>query len=232
MAFKRFALDDITVTIYKRRGSRNLRVTVRPDGEVRVSIPAWAAYPVGVQFARSRLDWIRAQLQATSLPSLRDGQSIGKAHHLYFMSSAAVTAPRTRLQPSAITVTHPPHLTSEHNEVQAAAQRASVRALRVQAENLLPQRLQKLAATHGLSYRSVSIKRMTGRWGSCDQQQRIVLNLYLMLLPWPLIDYVLLHELAHTQVLRHGPDFWQVLEKLSPTAKADRKALRAYQPAL
>jgi predicted metal-dependent hydrolase len=53
-----------------------------------------------------------------------------------------------------------------------------------------------------------------------------------MLLPWPLIDYVLLHELAHTHVLRHEPDFWTALERLCPSAKADRKALRAYRPML
>ena len=73
---------------------------------------------------------------------------------------------------------------------------------------------------------------MTSRWGSCDQQHNIVLNLFLMQLPWELIDYVLVHELAHTQVLRHGPDFWQLMERLLPDCRSLRRRMRDHQPVL
>ena len=53
-----------------------------------------------------------------------------------------------------------------------------------------------------------------------------------MQLPWNLIDYVLLHELTHTNILRHGPDFWQALEAVLPNMAVLKKTLREYQPVL
>jgi predicted metal-dependent hydrolase len=109
---------------------------------------------------------------------------------------------------------------------------ASIRALRKQATSLLLARLKQIAAEKGLSYRSSAIKQLKSRWGSCDQHANITLNLYLVQLPWHLIDYVILHELAHTQVLHHGPDFWDVLERLQPNARSLRRAMKEYRPTL
>ena len=53
-----------------------------------------------------------------------------------------------------------------------------------------------------------------------------------MQLPWELIDYVILHELTHTVVLRHGPDFWSALARVDSKVDNHRKAIRAYQPTL
>src|SRR5207245_10741873 len=115
---------------------------------------------------------------------------------------------------------------------QKAAKAACVRALRVQAERLLAQRLRALADLYQFEYRSASIKQLKSRWGSCDADAAIVLNLFLIQLPWHLIDYVLLHELAHTKALHHGPDFWQELERCLPHAKQLRREIKQYNPAV
>ena len=44
-------------------------------------------------------------------------------------------------------------------------------------------------------------------------------------LPMPLIDYVLLHELLHTRIKRHGPEFWQAFERLMPDARKRHREL-------
>src|SRR4051812_47334406 len=83
MANKDFTLDSgLPVTVYKRRGSRSLRLTVTPHGQVRVTIPAWAPYKAGVEFAKARQDWIHTQHKP--LTPLADGQPVGKAHRLVF----------------------------------------------------------------------------------------------------------------------------------------------------
>jgi hypothetical protein len=53
-----------------------------------------------------------------------------------------------------------------------------------------------------------------------------------MQLPWHLIDYVLVHELTHTKVMRHGTPFWNELERHIPGAKQFRKEINQYQPIL
>lgn len=220
----------MTIDVYKRRNSRSLRLTVGADGEVRVSIPAWAPYSAGVNFARSRRDWIASQRRPALI--LAEGQAIGKAHHLHFRSDPAVSKPASRVSAGSVMVSHPAGIDPADPAVQKAAREGSIRALRSQAELLLPQRLSALAGKHGFRYTDVRIKRLKSRWGSCDQNGAIALSLFLMQLPWEYIDYVLLHELTHTRIMRHGPDFWQAMSELLPDAKATRKRLRAWQPAL
>lgn len=229
MAFKEFALNETqSIVIYKRRSSRSLRLSVTATGQIRVTIPLWAPYRTGLQFARSRQEWISAHQQPATI--LMNGQPVGKAHHLHLVPEQTSTKPTSRLTSSEIIVRYPSTLQVNDPSVQKVAATACLRALRIQAEKLLPQRLQGLAAVHNLRYKSVAVRQLKSRWGSCDQTKHIVLNIFLMQLPWELIDYVLLHELTHTQVLRHGPDFWQKLEKFLPTLKQCRKDLKQYQP--
>jgi hypothetical protein len=230
MANKKFMLGDLPVSVYKRRNSRSIRLTVSPEGEVKVSIPSWAPYSAGVNFARSRRTWIASQRRPVR--GLAEGQRIGKAHHIYFKAKPSSAAPSSRLGDNAVVVSHPPGLDVSHPTVQKVARDGSIRALRAQAEQLLPGRLADLADTHGFTYSGVRIKRLRSRWGSCDQDGLIALSLFLMQLPWEYIDYVLLHELVHTRIMRHGPDFWQAMLELEPQAKDLRKRLRAWQPAL
>lgn len=231
MPSKNFILDGgLSITIYKRRTNRNLRLSIAPTGQIRVTIPAWAPYSAGLNFAKSRRAWILEQ--HSPLKPLVDGQAIGKAHHLHFLPKAGAVKSSSRVGTTTVTVNYPATLSLAGDDVQQVARDACVRALRSQAEQLLPQRLAALAQAHGFSYAGVSVKRLKSRWGSCDQETNIVLNLFLMQLPWDLIDYVLLHELTHTKVLRHGPDFWKAMNEVSPKITGRKKLLKTYQPVL
>lgn len=220
-----------TVKLYKRRGNRSIRVSVARDGSVRVSLPYFAPYSAGVQFALSKSKWLLAQ-QAQTEQILKTGDRIGKAHHLIFVASQTATQPRVRTLGSEIVVTHPADLNSADPAVQHKARTAATAALRAEAEALLSGRLQKLADQTGCSYRSVRCRQLASRWGSCSSRRDITLNIFLMQLPWELIDYVLIHELTHTKVLHHGPDFWAELERHAPNAKALRKTLRNYHSSI
>lgn len=231
MATKVVEIPEIgSVTLYKRRGNRSLRLSVAADGEIRVSLPTWVPYLAGEQFARSKLEWILAHRRMSTGKGLRDGQPIGKAHRLSFVPVTHAKKVATRLQQNQIQVFHPAGTDSTHPQVQKAAQAAAIRALRKEAETLLPQRLRALAERTGFTYNSVDVKQLKSRWGSCSHQKHITLNLFLMQLPWRLIDYVLLHELTHTKVMRHGPPFWAELEKHVPRAKQLRKEMAQHHP--
>ena len=233
MPYKTFDVEDIgTVTIYKCTGSRSMRLTVSSDGSIRATIPPWVPYQAGLSFVTSRRSWIAAQQPETSNTLLRSGQRIGKAHHLLFLADASITTPSATVRGTSIRVRYPLRLAATSPIVQAAAREACIRALRTQAQKLLSRRLQQLADLYDMPYRNLRIKRLKTRWGSCDQHKDIVLNLFLVQLPWKYIDYVILHELAHTKVLHHGPQFWNVLEDLLPDAKQLRKEMRAFQPTL
>jgi predicted metal-dependent hydrolase len=233
MAQKSFALNERTkITIFKRRGNRNLRLSIGHDGDVRVSIPAWAPYKAGVDFARARLDWIEKHTNIRQSGVLHTGQAIGKAHRLRFVASASAVKVSTRVYAGDVIITHPDSLDHDEAAVQRAAEQAAIRALRQQANKLLPQRLQILADSKEFTYKSVRVKQLKSRWGSCDQHGNIVLNLYLLQLPWECIDYVLLHELTHTKIMQHGPVFWEAMKEVLPDVQQARKLMKDYHPVL
>jgi predicted metal-dependent hydrolase len=232
MAFKEFATVEFgKLKIYKRRGVRNIRLSVNTNGEVRLSLPTWMPYRAGLAFAQSKKDWVLSQ-QLNRKSELKQGQTIGRAHYLDFTPAPGITIPRSRVGRDKIAITHPQGMETSHSSVQKVAAAASIRALRVQAEALLPSRLRNLAESHNFEYRSVRIKRLKSRWGSCDQDKNITLSLFLMQLPWPIIDYVIIHELSHTRHLNHQPEFWQEVTFCLPNAKELRKQLRTFEPVL
>lgn len=218
------------VRLYKHKRARHIRISIGSNGDVRVTMPTWAPYRLGYEFAISKADWIASRKPVENV-LVHNGQ-IGKAHRLYFTESAAASKVRTRIKGQGVWVYLPPGMDTNSPEARKAATNAATKVLVAQAESLLLPRLQSLAAEHGFSYRSASVKRLRSRWGSCSQHQDIVLNCYLLQLPWELIDYVLLHELLHTQIMSHGGVFWLKLAKHVRNLPAIRKEIRRYYPIL
>lgn len=230
MPIHQYELEGIgKVTLYKRRGVRNIRLSINHDGKIRVTLPSWAPYKLGKAFVEQKKEWLIAQRPVVTI--LKDKTRIGKAHRLLFVNKP-VASVSSRVADNNISITMPLGDISESPSVQAVARRASVRALKKEARALLPQRLKFLAAKHGFEYRTVSIKELRGRWGSCSQHKDIVLNCYLMQLQWELIDYVLLHELLHTRILAHGRPFWAELANYVPNLTEIRRTMRKMQPRL
>jgi predicted metal-dependent hydrolase len=101
----------------------------------------------------------------------------------------------------------------------AVARQVSV-LLRRLARDCLPQRLSVLADRHGLSYHRVQVRGQRTLWGSCSSNGTISLNYKLLFLSPALVDYVLLHELAHTKHLDHSPAFWRKLLSMEADARS------------
>jgi len=83
----------------------------------------------------------------------------------------------------------------------------------------IAERLREIAAEFGFSYNRLTIRNQKTRWGSCSMKNNLSLNIKLALLPDELKDFILVHELAHTEIKNHGPDFWQKLESIYPNAR-------------
>ena len=121
MPAKEFRLsDELTIKVYKRRTNRSLRLSITPAGQVRVTIPAWAPYRAGYEFAKSRQAWIEEQ---RTVPNrLNNGQAIGKAHRLKLIPTANAKRISSRLLANTVVVKYPQHLSETSQSVQSAAQ--------------------------------------------------------------------------------------------------------------
>lgn len=75
----------------------------------------------------------------------------------------------------------------------------------------------------------LAVRQMRSRWGvCCPAKRRITLALGLAAVPLPLVQYVVLHEYCHFVYPNHQKEFWALVERYMPDAKARRKALRQY----
>ncbi|MDB5550497.1 MAG: hypothetical protein JWL86_481 [Rhizobium sp.] len=68
----------------------------------------------------------------------------------------------------------------------------------------------------GLVPRSIRAADFANGWGSCGPEGNILINWHLIFAPRKVLDYVVLHELAHLRHRSHGPEFWEFLRGLAP----------------
>lgn len=80
----------------------------------------------------------------------------------------------------------------------------------------------------GVQYTAIRLSGARTRWGSCGPSNSINLVWRLVKAPCEVIDYVILHELAHILYRNHGPAFWAQVQALMPDYKARRKWLKAH----
>jgi len=100
------------------------------------------------------------------------------------------------------------------------------KALRDKARTIFAERLAHYAPRLGVPAPPLRISAARTRWGSCSHHGGIALNWRLILMPMPVVDYVVSHELAHLREMNHSPRFWSVVEQLCPDWRARRLELR------
>lgn len=211
------------IIIARRKGARSLRLTIKSDGKVRLTIPYGVPEFLAKKFITSKIDWIQEHQQLNAL--LEDQVHIGKNHRLHILSTESSRS-HSKVTDTAIIVHVPEKFDYNSKEAQGMVAKACEKALLQEAEKLLPQRVEYISTKYGISYTSISVKKLKSRWGACDSHNNLVLNTYLVQLDWNLIDYVITHELAHTRHHHHQKSFWNEVETHCPDYKNLRKELK------
>lgn len=217
------------ITVRRSNMSKSIKVSVGPTGSLRISMPTY----VPLIMAKRMINQSRAEIRKiyNSQPRLNfsDGMTIGKSHSLHVRSGTDI---RVQASGTQIVVTLPIGTTLDDPAVDSLLREKVRKALRVEAKHYLPKRLAYLANEHAFTYESVRFSHASSRWGSCSSRGTISLNIALMMLPFELIDYVLLHELAHTKQMNHSNEFWDIVQSVSPNYKAYRKQLKQHTPTI
>jgi hypothetical protein len=213
-----------------RRRSYALRVTA--DGVLELRVPQRLAAHLLPDILHRHRRWIAGQFErrARHAATAVDFGQGSQQRYLGQCFPLSLTAGRTcvqfqdgRLQVSVPAPGHAPTVSG-----------ALDGWYRHQAQVLLPARLTELSAAQpwlaGWVLQPPRVVRLRARWGSCAADGRITLNLGLVLLAQPLIDYVLLHELCHLREMNHGPRFYALLAAAMPDFRERQAALRQERP--
>lgn len=113
-----------------------------------------------------------------------------------------------------------PHNYEEHPELE--------NIFRKKARKRIEQRTAYFAAQMGVSYGRISIRASKTRWGSCSSGGNLNFHWKLVLMPPRILDYVVVHELAHRKEMNHSERFWAEVEKVLPDYRERRAWLKEY----
>ena len=75
----------------------------------------------------------------------------------------------------------------------------------------------------------IKYKRTKSKWGHCTSEGKLQFNWLIMLAPPDVIDYVVIHELAHMYYLDHSKQFWSLVGEYCPNYETHRKWLNTNQ---
>ncbi|MBO5746604.1 MAG: M48 family metallopeptidase [Clostridia bacterium] len=103
---------------------------------------------------------------------------------------------------------------------------AEVSMLKALAKAVLPKKIEYYSHLTGLKCTGVKITSAKTRFGSCSGKNSICFSYLLMRYPDEAIDYVVLHELAHTRHHDHSKNFWKLVEKYMPDYKKRKELLK------
>lgn len=220
------------IKITRSAKASHVRIRVGTDGTLRASMPLYAPLLLVKRLLRTSRPEIRALLQEyQSVSSFVDGMQIGKSHSLISRPTNGRECSVAR-HGQQIIVSLPEEQAIEDPAVQARIRPVVIEALRKEAKSYLPRRLAHLAKQHGFSYQKVRFSHASGRWGSCSSNGTISLNIALMKLPFPLIDYVLVHELSHTVEMNHADAFWALVQRCDPEWRTHRREIKKHTPSI
>lgn len=213
---------------FRRSKRRTIGFLVNENG-LRVTAPRWATLKSVEEAIREKERWITSKLhyflhqykkrQTTPL-QLENGTTLP-----YLGSNLLL-----RLQNGPVNhvlmneITKELLVTSSHT-AQSTAEENLRTWFQEKARQFFAERLPVYAAMLGVNYRSFSLSSAKQRWGSCSISGNIRLNWRLIYFSPSLIDYVIVHELAHLREMNHSKRFWEIVSQAYPDYKAARKAL-------
>ncbi|PYD46687.1 M48 family metallopeptidase [Novacetimonas pomaceti] len=198
------------VTVCWRRSTRARRISMRIDarsGHVVLTLPPRGRREDALALLRSHSSWVAANLaRVPQAPRWRDGGHIlldGRPH-------AIRHCPQARrgvwIESDVVHVS---------GEAEFLVRRLTT-FLREQARTRLGACLETLAREAGLRPARLTIRDTRSRWGSCTADGAIMLCWRLVMAPREVQHYVIAHELAHLRHMNHGPDFWMLVDRLTP----------------
>lgn len=97
---------------------------------------------------------------------------------------------------------------------------------REMAREVLTQRTAYYAGVMGVTYGRIAIREQKTRWGSCSARGNLNFNWKLIQMPPGVLDYVVVHELAHLREMNHSGRFWDLVESYMPEYKTYRNWLK------
>jgi predicted metal-dependent hydrolase len=219
------------VLLKKNARSKKIRLYVKPNRQVIVSLPYLSSYKNAEDFAASHIPWILKQQSKLNqaLPIFALNAVYYTKNHLVKITEKDCEKMVVRTSGEVVNIYIPPGTDVGSKPVLQFIEHVFVEVFRREAKQYLPGRTEELAKQFRFKYNHISVRNNRSNWGSCSGRNNLSLNLNLMKLPNHLIDYIILHELSHTLVKNHSEKFYALLDKVTGgKARELSKEIKSY----
>ena len=225
--------NSIPYRLIRTKRNKYIRLTVQVGSGLRVSAPLRIPERDIPQYIREREEWVLLKLHEYARIERATPQQryTHNARIMYLGKSYALRIHKglngflqAKLLGSKMHVALPEPLLKNNKEQYVRL--LMHRWYRSQAEKYVLERIAHFAHALSVSPKRVTIRKQKTRWGSCTADGNISLNLFLIKAPPHIIDYVIVHELAHLRELNHSPRFWKIVEQHCPDRLASQQWLQ------
>lgn len=214
---------DSSITIRHQRSRRLKRIHLRIEDSttVLVKTPPHCTHRQIESILRTQQQWIANELVRKQMVEHNRATHpklfyLGKAYRL--LEGSQATSPLTIQGGIA-------HLSSHQEDKKSILHAFYLQ----QAQNLLPRLLTHHANRMNLLTPPHRLRKTKTRWGSCNRHNVIMFNTRLLLMPLPLIEYVVIHELCHLEHKHHGVSFKSALQHHLPDFRLREKKIRRFE---
>jgi len=240
----RITREDIVVEgriieITRRPYKRSLNLTLKLNGRIRVSAPKGLTLTQIHDFVVAQEEWIQAQLEkcqsyrrAHPKKEMKEGEEFPfLGERLLLTYEPCAGKPAFKIRDGKLVcgvrreVWHCFDPNSPHPELLPSLGQFYKKV----ARELLSERAAEYSNRMNLYPFGLSFRAPKTRWGSCSPKGRITFNWKLIFAPLEVIDYIVVHELAHLQFLNHSSKFWALVTAHSPNWREHRNWLRTHQ---
>jgi hypothetical protein len=194
-----------------KRSSRSLslRISINAKAEVIVSAPKFMPEFMIHGFVKTQEAWIEKHLR-----KVKKNQIAVKADELYIFDKKYQVVINDQADKMGIFVRGEKLFVNNLSQKSASKIQQQIEDfLKKTASKYIATRTSILAEKMGISYQRISLRQQSSRWGSCSSHGNLNFNWRLVHYPPAIIDYVIIHELAHRLEMNHSKKFWEIVKK-------------------
>jgi predicted metal-dependent hydrolase len=206
-----------------RSHRRTLSIEISPEAEIIVRAPMRMPSSIIEQFIRDKQYWIIQKLELVKKKHIHkqkeflDGEKflyLGKEIELR-ISDEKVSA--LRIEDGCFIL---------NQKYQKRAKKVFTVWYRGEAFRVISERVKVYSHQYNIKHSEIKLSNASGRWGSCSPNGNLNFNWRLIMAPMEVIDYVIVHELAHIEIKNHSKRFWIKVESIIPSYKICRRWLK------
>jgi hypothetical protein len=149
---------------------------------------------------------------------------LGGKYRLKVMESDMIKKTRVKYYQGEFQIEAPPFL--DETERRSSIRQEMVKWYKDQARVKIEERVRIYQDKMGVCYNKITVKEQKKRWGSCSSKGNLNFNWRLIMAPVSVIDYIVVHELAHLVHPNHSTDFWELVKAIIPDYKERQEWLK------